>query len=756
MSTRDKMEATKEVRAHKKEKRSRGKEKEKRKHKRQDNEPITDVCGICGTSCKGSCEKDKHDRCKTCNESPCKDTCEKRKKCCFNPCHPGDDERSSSEECQNPVISIIGAGCAGAYLINKLSKKYHVEAYEAGINRLNDGFTFNLAIGAPASASQYNNVAPNNPAIVPGLTQWAGLTFQLPWTVVTPSAPSPLIPGANWSQGVMIGGSNEHIQGVYVNPSHDRCNWWAEILKDKRYKFRNLFPLLTEMEHFRYHTDLTTQTPDVAPPTYLPGSGTPYGPLDGPSLEGSKPINRGYNGLIQVVQSFPSTFSKALGKAIYDQFNGVLDIEQFTLQPIIDDVKSTTFNSGINGCVTLATETWLDKHRVRSTVARNYLNSSVMTNDPANDKRSPAYSGVNPIPFTVNNGIQRGLNCHDFNLTTNALVQRIVFETKPGYPCGEQYWIPNYPVDQIDICAFKRPLKAIGIVYTINNDDTNTNTGQSVFVPSEKIICSAGVLATPIVLMQSGIGPRNVLEPLGIPVLFDQPNMGEHVSNHVGATLRWTGNAAVWGAQERGTANSNGYLPTIKNVCRRKYQYFSTATTTASPPNWSMNFYDLQPKSTGFVRPVANGAVNNTLLALQIFPEYFTNQEDRDDLCWVFRQAAAAVIAADPTAVFTNPNLPYPFPIDNDVLFPAIIQFFVQQAHYVGSCGMGPDPRYHCVDTNFLLRGTRNVYVCDASSTPLEIDCDCNAYPVQNDGNTSRGINVLSVVLADQLLCDKK
>lgn len=70
---------------------------------------------------------------------------------------------------------------------------------------------------------------------------------------------------------------------------------------------------------------------------------------------------------------------------------------------------------------------------------------------------------------------------------------------------------------------------------------------------------------------------------------------------------------------------------------------------------------------------------------------------------------------------------------------------------------MGRNPNIHCVDHKFLLRGTKNVRVCDASSTPLDVDINGVVYPVQNDGNTSRGVNVLSSVCAEQLLrslCD--
>lgn len=655
---------------------------------------------------------------------------------------------SSSSSCDNdceaePVIGLIGVGCAGAHLLNKLSKKYQIIAFEAGIDRRNDGFSYNLAIGAPVVHTQFDNVAPVQPFPPPpiGNTQWAGLTFQLPYSVTTLTEPATpgLIGPQSWTQGIMIGGSNEHIQGVYVNPSESRCDWWAEILKDPRYRFENLFPLLERMENFRSHTDFTTQTYE----------GSSYGPLDGPSELGSDPINRGYDGVIQVVQSSPSTFSLSLAQAIYNKFHDDLHYENFKIAPLVEDECSKTFNSGVNICVTTATETWLDIHRIRSSTARGYLNDSVMTN-LLPDLPAP---NTNPALYTINNGPQKGINGHNFTLQLNTLIQRIVFETKSSYPHGKDYWINNYPVNAINPCAFKRPLRAIGVEY-----GTGPNSATRVFVPCTDIICSLGVLATPILLMQSGIGPDAILTQFGIPKLFIQPNMGKYVSNHYGAILRWTGNSAVWGSTQLGTQNSNGYLPgppcsTPKANIRRKFQYFSAAATNIIPPNWSVNLYDLNPKSTGFVETKQSFDTNGGLLDLKITPQYYTDPfgEDIFNLCWIARQVASAVTNADPTSVFTQPTA-FPFPADDNVLFPLLVANFTAQAHYVGTCGMGPNPNVHCVDNKFLLRGTKNVRVCDASAIPLETDSNCVVYPVQNDGNTSRGVNTLSAVLIEQLL----
>lgn len=51
-----------------------------------------------------------------------------------------------------------------------------------------------------------------------------------------------------------------------------------------------------------------------------------------------------------------------------------------------------------------------------------------------------------------------------------------------------------------------------------------------------QVILSAGALTSPKILMHSGVGPKEVLEPLRIPVVADLP-VGKSLKNHCGATL---------------------------------------------------------------------------------------------------------------------------------------------------------------------------------------------------------------------------
>ncbi|KAJ6617562.1 hypothetical protein B0H10DRAFT_1797172, partial [Mycena sp. CBHHK59/15] len=69
--------------------------------------------------------------------------------------------------------------------------------------------------------------------------------------------------------------------------------------------------------------------------------------------------------------------------------------------------------------------------------------------------------------------------------------------------------------------------------------------GASQFVAkaSKEIILSAGTVGTPNILMHSGIGDRNILDALSIPVLLDLPSIGQNVSDQPLFLASWSVNS---------------------------------------------------------------------------------------------------------------------------------------------------------------------------------------------------------------------
>jgi choline dehydrogenase-like flavoprotein len=54
-----------------------------------------------------------------------------------------------------------------------------------------------------------------------------------------------------------------------------------------------------------------------------------------------------------------------------------------------------------------------------------------------------------------------------------------------------------------------------------------------------EIIATAGSYRTPQLLMLSGIGPREILSSLDIPVLLENPEVGRNLYDHLQLTQYW-------------------------------------------------------------------------------------------------------------------------------------------------------------------------------------------------------------------------
>jgi choline dehydrogenase len=96
-----------------------------------------------------------------------------------------------------------------------------------------------------------------------------------------------------------------------------------------------------------------------------------------------------------------------------------------------------------------------------------------------------------------------GLNGRKLRIVSDALVDKVIFKNKT----------------------------AIGVQYYSAGD-----VNRVVFVEAKKkVILAAGAPRTPGILERSGVGDAALLTSLDIPVVVDNPNVGEHLFNHYGA-----------------------------------------------------------------------------------------------------------------------------------------------------------------------------------------------------------------------------
>ena len=102
---------------------------------------------------------------------------------------------------------------------------------------------------------------------------------------------------------------------------------------------------------------------------------------------------------------------------------------------------------------------------------------------------------------------------------TDALVTRINFDTSSSTPVAN------------------------GLSFT-----TNGGSDEYQVHASSEVVIAGGVLGSPQILLQSGIGPRENLESQNVNVLVDLPGVGAHVQDHIATTINYDTTAPVAGS----------------------------------------------------------------------------------------------------------------------------------------------------------------------------------------------------------------
>ncbi|KAI1308626.1 hypothetical protein F5Y03DRAFT_93681 [Xylaria venustula] len=72
-----------------------------------------------------------------------------------------------------------------------------------------------------------------------------------------------------------------------------------------------------------------------------------------------------------------------------------------------------------------------------------------------------------------------------------------------------------------------------GVVIATGVEVKDKNGKVSTIAVKNEVVLAAGTIRTPQLLELSGIGDRDLLESLGIDVLIDNPNVGEHMQDHL-------------------------------------------------------------------------------------------------------------------------------------------------------------------------------------------------------------------------------
>ena len=363
----------------------------------------------------------------------------------------------------------------------------------------------------------------------------------------------------------------------------------------------------------------------------------------------------------------------------------------------------------------------------RNPLCEAFIQSAVASGIPRNDDfNGPIQEGVGYYQLTTRNArrcsaavafLRPAMKRQNLRVVTDAFADKVLFDGR----------------------------RAVGVAFRRGDKTATVRTRR-------EVILSGGSLKSPQLLMLSGVGPRQGLAELGIPLVHDLPGVGQNLQDHYGAILTYKSRLPL-------TINDLMVSPVRMAMAGLQYLLFRKGPLTisaaqvgafirtrpelASPDiqflfqTFSHDEYDAGlHKFSGFanvvcpVRPESRGALTLKSRDPRDPPmmraNYLSSETDRTTL--VAAMKIGRTIAEHPAIAshILAEYLPGPNVRTDDELLAYARETGLSIAHQVGTCKMGSDPMA-VVGQDLAVRGLGGLRVVDASIMPTLISGNTNA-----------------------------
>jgi choline dehydrogenase len=286
----------------------------------------------------------------------------------------------------------------------------------------------------------------------------------------------------------------------------------------------------------------------------------------------------------------------------------------------------------------------------------------------------------------------------------------------------------------------------------------------------KEIILSAGALQSPQLLQLSGIGPANLLQKFGIPIVHDSPGVGKNLQDHLQYRLIYELNQNIstnvelsslmgrikigldWLLFRSGPLsigiNQGGLFTKVMPQSKTPDIQFHLATLSADMaggkvhpfPGFTMSVCQLRPESRGYVEI----ASPDPLIPPKMVANYLTTEHDRATSIAAVKFARKIAQTNPLQGLIRREIKPERAESDEDLL-----EFCRNNGatifHPTGTCQMGPSHQKDAVlDCELRVRGVGGLRVVD-----------CSAMPTLPSGNTNWPAVMMGERAADLILQDQ-
>jgi len=324
--------------------------------------------------------------------------------------------------------------------------------------------------------------------------------------------------------------------------------------------------------------------------------------------------------------------------------------------------------------------------------------------------------------------------------------------------------VTNVRVTKVLIDPVKK--NAYGVEYA--HEKTRTSTGK--IFASKEVIVSGGTVNSPQLLMLSGIGPKEVLQGLGVTVIKDL-RVGENLQDHAsvrGLNFNLSESSSIVPTREELMADVQKYIESKRNgplsgtgifqlqgYLKSRHipeaedypdiQYIMHPRLFSEDPTactinitTPLSYYNIIIYYPTLVRPESLGyiTINSTdpFVPPLIYPNYFNDTRDLEVIIDALNIAVnvsktnvlkSAVISLDRNRL----DLCKYYEYGTDDYWICLARNYTQtMSHPAGTCKMGPsnDPGA-VVDPHLRVHGVKSLRVADASVMPLVVSGNLNA-----------------------------